>query len=693
MLPEVLNTIAELNAVDVLKRLTEKFASEMSRIILKSGQEVNRALLEAAKFGQEKLLAVLLEIGVDPKGTYQDMNALYRACEFGQINCVEILLARRARTAVEGTQRYDPLVVAVLHGKLDLVKFLLEEKVSGIERDPETFEMKDLKVKWNALHYAIVKGQKEIVEYLLSQSSALQNIKTMDGIAPLQLAALRNEIEMCQWLVQKGVEPKTLLTFPDGDLEDWHRRVLICKDYFVMVQGDINFKDDRGKTALHCAAEYGHLELVRELIELGADVEATDAKGWNATHFALEEFQTRKRNNSNTVFDILKLLHLKNNRLASQKTKDGRTNLHIIYEKEGKCSEEVLRFLVEEAGVEVNAVDSRGGFVLNKNINCWNKEFLYTYAKSGKLHSAVETGNLKLVQQLCESGVDLNATGRHGMTALMIAGKLNQVQIIEFLLAKNVNIKKKDGTGKNALHHSLHNFEITQLLHKKEKSLVKKLTIDGCTSLHLATNDQNGSMEVIRWLVDKIKINVNTCNERGETALMLASIHGLSSDVLELLLDKGADVNKEDNSRRTALMYTVVHENLNLFPILLERGAHLNYSLQALQYAFLDLNLLKMVYNRNKELLKEVDEQGNTILHKAIKNEPKECSLVVVWWLIEELKIDLEVRNKKGETALLVACKEERWEVVDLLLSKNVDVTAKDSEGKSAVDYAPFLNI
>lgn len=45
---------------------------------------------------------------------------------------------------------------------------------------------------------------------------------------------------------------------------------------------DINQRGPRGSTALMFAAGAGHLDIVRELVESGADIEAREDGGWTA---------------------------------------------------------------------------------------------------------------------------------------------------------------------------------------------------------------------------------------------------------------------------------------------------------------------------------------------------------------------------------------------------------------------------
>ena len=63
------------------------------------------------------------------------------------------------------------------------------------------------------------------------------------------------------------------------------------------------------------------------------------------------------------------------------------------------------------------------------------------------IHDAVKTGNIDAVKQHLDTGVDVNAKDRWGMTPLHYATSKGHKEIAELLIAKgaDVNVKRRDG--------------------------------------------------------------------------------------------------------------------------------------------------------------------------------------------------------------------------------------------------------
>ena len=263
------------------------------------------------------------------------------------------------------------------------------------------------------------------------------------------------------------------------------------------------------------ASEYGQYEVVRLLLERGADVMAKDHTGMTALHVA--SAKGRK--------DVVRLfLEKGSSKEINLKDEDGRTALHQAA-KEGH--ETIVRILLEN-GADLNAKDHSG----------WTA-----------LHFAAEEGKKGMVKMLLEKGIDLEAQDEFGCTALHLATERGREQVVRHLLEGRANVNAKDSHGWVALGRAVE---------KGYEGIVRLLLEKGAD-----VEAKSGRRSTIHWAVEReneclLRIllhhhaNVEAKDDSGKTSLHRAAEKGNMAIVLQLL-EAGANIDAMDEIGCTAV--------------------------------------------------------------------------------------------------------------------------------------------
>ena len=140
----------------------------------------------------------------------------------------------------------------------------------------------------DALHEAVGGGHGDVVSDLL-QSGASIDAKDRDGSAPLHIASDQGETEMVQLLLLKGADKNAF------DANNWTPLYIaaflghVAAALALLGAGaDVSLRcgGQTYATAMHVAAQRGHVEIVRAVIENGVDLGAVTADQSTALHSA-----------------------------------------------------------------------------------------------------------------------------------------------------------------------------------------------------------------------------------------------------------------------------------------------------------------------------------------------------------------------------------------------------------------------
>jgi ankyrin repeat protein len=137
------------------------------------------------------------------------------------------------------------------------------------------------------LHLACNHKSPELIRYLISKGSDVEKVSIYGK--PINWAAGSSNIEAIQILLENKVNPNGDLTCPAPAplilAIDFGNKEMY--DLLVSHGADINVKDPHGYSTLHVAAEKGDLEIVKDLVEKGVEVEY-EVQGKSALFLAFE---------------------------------------------------------------------------------------------------------------------------------------------------------------------------------------------------------------------------------------------------------------------------------------------------------------------------------------------------------------------------------------------------------------------
>jgi ankyrin repeat protein len=194
--------------------------------------------------------------------------------------------------------------------------------------------------------------------------------------------------------------------------------------YLVEHGADVNAKNAKGRTALMWASTNRRLEIVKYLVEHGADVNPKDYEGSTALLNAA----------SGRRFNIVKYL-VEHGADVNARPEFGYTALIYASEK-GRL--DIVKYLIEH-GADVNAKDDDGNTAL--------------------LIAAKYCDRLDVIKYLVEHGADINAKDRYKDSVLLIAAqdcisRGVRLDIVKYLIKHGADVNTKDKYGKTVLMYA-----------------------------------------------------------------------------------------------------------------------------------------------------------------------------------------------------------------------------------------------
>jgi uncharacterized protein len=597
--PSLLMAAVMANQVEVVEALLGAGADVHGKI--KQFFEFN-ALDFAVRNSNIEMVKVLLKGGADPNwiNNSPGLTPIVKAIKDNRVEWVSLLLEYGASVAF--TTGYQPLLEAAQQGSPEMIRLLLDAGCPVNDRDRSgTSALR------NACIYCNVEGIKTLLDSgaevdpfgadLLAIFGApffMRQISGLMGEQPDPTAkipqAIQAFIDAGANVDVQGKDGTTALTLAvvDGYLDVV--KMLLEAGADPNLQGKLPTmlflqNSDRHPflrqyaqptTALNLAAAFGRMDIAQVLIESGSDLTFVDEQGRDAITIATKEGHQ----------EIVQLLSQ-----ASSPSAETAPSANALLGAAKQGNVEILRSALA-AGIDPNTSEAFVGrsrrdktalmfaaeaghlecvqilLAQDADVNLSDRPG----KKLGKtpLMCAAEHNHGEIVHILLVAGAVVNAQNKRGETALLYAVQKKSDQVIEHLLNFGANIHQKSWEGTPFEAATYAGDRIARLITAADR---KNPTSDSLTAAEQMLREATfaGKVELVRDLIQQ-GVDINAAESNGWTALMYSAATGHMM-LVQLLLAAGADVNLASTSGQTALSESRYWKHTEVADLLVSAGA------------------------------------------------------------------------------------------------------------------------
>ena len=396
-----------------------------------------------------------------------------------------------------------------------------------------------------------------------------------------------------------------------------------------------NYVDSNGVPAL-CVAIYKHrsISLVEALLREGADVNLHNSSKAHCIYQGFPQGKLYRRYGRK-----LAPLHIA---LATQQFGIARLLLDNGADPNAKTSNDIEPLsLIFNCDYKLPASNGNDLEVVKLMVQRGARIHVRDYQQKSLLHRAIIAGKQDVARYLISSGCDVNDVDEDGETPLHLAE--GDIECAKLLLENCANPNSQNREGNTVYHQVMTPWE-----------------------------DENIKMKLIQ-LLHEHQVDPNIRNNNGMTPLheCLRSLN-LTADIVECILENGADTKVKDNLGKTPAFYL--------------GSSYFNSTfLGNLSASNLD-KLLNCGINGVRDL------NGEPLIHTLATlccehKDPLSFERIISC-IAQAHPTDVNIRDNQNRTALHLISAKGNWELAEVLLRHGGDINAKDDDCNTPLHLA-----
>ena len=468
----------------------------------------------------------------------------------------------------------------------------------------------------------------------------------------------------------------------------------------IRLGADINARDFNLQTPLHEASVKGHKKVVEILVNEDAAIDAQDSDLQTPLFHPLFHWLSQtSRTSQADHMDIIKLLVDKG---ADINAKDRYGNVPLHFAINNECSKEKVELLLKLGG-DISALNhdyktplllalERRSPLASVLISSVTKiEDAKDRYGNTPLHSAIINDcSEEHVQLLMKLGGDINALNYDHKTPLMIALE-KRSPLTSVLISSITNLEDLDLSKLPTMSQAISKgyLEFAQVLHKLGKSVLFK-DEDGNNILHLAMQQTN--IEVPKWLLslNGVKNLINAFNHNQKSPLVLAIEN--KSPMASILMDNVVNIKKDlDLTKLPTISKAISGGHVGYLQLLHNLGKNVlikdddgnNILHLAVKQDNVEVSKWLLSLKGVKSLINDTNHQSLTPIHEAVKNS----NLKAIKLLIKH-GAKVNSKNESNVTPLHSAAMKTNIEIVEILIKNGAKINVQDKNGYTPMHCA-----